>query len=139
MNCPFCDILAKNTERIIRESKNTFTVLSNPRLVSGHLLVIPKRHVEKFSELSAEERSELFNETIKLEEIILEKFASGCDMSQHYRPFIQQNRLKINHLHIHLRPREFEDELYQKVMKYERDVFIDLSQEEFEKCKKVFA
>jgi histidine triad (HIT) family protein len=139
MTCPFCDILTKNTERIIRESKNTFTVLSNPRLVPGHLLVIPKRHVEKFGELEEEERNELFDEAVKLEEIIFEKLASGCDMSQHYRPFIKQNRLKINHLHIHLRPREFEDELYQKVMKYERDIFIDLPQEEFEKYKDVFS
>jgi histidine triad (HIT) family protein len=139
MNCPFCDILTKNTERIIRESKHAFVVLSNPRLVPGHLLVIPKRHVEKFSELPEEERTELFSEAIKLEEIILEKFASGCDMSQHYRPFIKQNRLKVNHLHIHLRPRESEDELYQKVMKYERDVFTDVSKEEFEKYKHIFS
>lgn len=139
MNCPFCDILTKNTERIIRESKHAFVVLSNPRLVPGHLLVIPKRHVEKFSELPEEERAELFSEAIKLEEIILEKFASGCDMSQHFRPFIKQDRLKINHLHIHLRPREFKDELYQKVMKYEADVFTDLMQDEFEKYKNIFS
>ena len=139
MNCPFCDILTKNTERIIRESKHAFVVLSNPRLVPGHLLVIPKRHVEKFSELAENERGELFDEAIKLEEIILEKFASGCDMSQHFRPFIKQNRLKINHLHIHLRPREFEDNLYQKVMKYEADVFTDLMQDEFEKYKNIFS
>lgn len=139
MNCPFCDILTKNTERIIRESKNTFVVLSNPRLVPGHLLVIPKRHVEKFSELTEAERGELFDEAVKLEEVILEKFASGCDMSQHFRPFIKQDRLKINHLHIHLRPREFKDELYQKVMKYEADVFTDLMQDEFEKYKNIFS
>jgi histidine triad (HIT) family protein len=139
MNCPFCDILTKNTERIIRESKHAFAVLSNPRLVPGHLLVIPKRHIEKFGELAEEERSELFDEAIKLEEIILEKLASGCDMSQHYRPFIKQNRLKVNHLHIHLRPRQFEDELYRKVLKHEADVFTDLTQEEFEKYRILFS
>lgn len=139
MDCPFCGIVIKNTERIIRESKNTFVVLSNPRLVPGHLLVIPKRHVQKFGELSNEERNELFDEAVKLEEIILEKFASGCDMSQHYGPFIKQGRLKINHLHIHLRPREFKDELYQKVLKYEADVFTDLAGEDHEKYKNIFS
>lgn len=139
MNCPFCDILTKNTERIIRESENTFVVLSNPRLVPGHLLVIPKRHVEKFGELSREERSELFYEAVKLEEIILEKLASGCDLSQHYRPFITQDRLKINHLHIHLRPREFKDELYEKVLKHEVDVFTELREGEDKKYKDMFS
>jgi diadenosine tetraphosphate (Ap4A) HIT family hydrolase len=56
MNCPFCEITTEKTERVIRETESTFAVLSNPQLMSGHLLVIPKRHVEKLSELSKEER-----------------------------------------------------------------------------------
>lgn len=139
MNCPFCKILIDNTERIIRQTDNTFTVLSDPHLLPGHLLVIPKKHVEKFSELDLNERGELFDEAILLEEKILKNFASGCDLTQHFRPFIQQNRLKVNHLHIHLRPREFEDELYQKVQKYEIDVFKNLEEEEFKKYKKLFS
>ncbi|OHA85607.1 MAG: hypothetical protein A2408_00955 [Candidatus Yonathbacteria bacterium RIFOXYC1_FULL_52_10] len=139
MNCPFCNIITDGTERIIRQTEYTFTVLSNPRLVPGHLLVVPKRHVEKLSELKKEERNELFDEAIKLEEKILKYFATGCDMSQHYRPFIKQGRLKVNHLHIHLRPRELEDEFYQKVLIHENEVFQDLSSEEFEKFSKMFA
>lgn len=139
MDCPFCNIITAHTERIIRETEHSFTVLSNPRLMEGHLLVIPKRHVEKFSELGNEERNDLFDEAILLEERILEEFSSGCDMSQHFRPFIAQSRLKVNHLHIHLRPRTYEDELYQKVQIYEKDVFHDISEEEFAKFKKIFS
>lgn len=138
MDCPFCEIINNKTERIIKETKNVFVILSNPRLMPGHLLVIPKRHIEKFSELSSEERGDLFDMAIKLEEKILENFSSGCDMTQHYRPFLKQGRLKVNHLHIHLRPREFEDEFYQKVLKHEKDVFRDLSEEEFKGYKKLF-
>ncbi len=133
MNCPFCMILREQQDRIIRQTEYTFTVLSDPRLMSGHLLVIPKKHAEKFSELVREERYELFDETVRWEEIVLRDIASGCDISQHYRPFIPQSKLKIDHLHIHIRPREFEDELYRKVQVHEKDVFAALSEDELRK------
>jgi histidine triad (HIT) family protein len=137
-NCPFCNILESKEERLIRETKHSFTILSNPRLMSGHLLVIPKRHVEKFSELSVEEKQDLFDEAIKLEEKILMELSSGCDLTQHFRPFIKQGRLKVNHLHIHLRPRSFKDELYEKVQKFEDDVFVDLEDDEVKKYLTIF-
>lgn len=138
MDCPFCRYYEeKNT--VIRESANTFTVLSNPRLMEGHLLVIPKQHIENFSELELSIRQELFEEAIKLQEIILEELAGGCDISQHYRPFVPQSKYKVNHLHIHVRSRTLNDELYEKVQKYESDVFTNVSEQEFEKYKKLFA
>ena len=136
--CPFCDILENRNERLIRETEHCFTVLSNPRLMPGHLLVIPKKHVEKFSELSLEERNDLFDEAIRLQEIILTELSSGCDLTQHFRPFINQSRLKVNHLHIHLRPRSFKDELYEKVQRFEDDVFSDLEESERKKYLEIF-
>ncbi len=139
MNCPFSEIITQKQERILRKSRYTFTVLSSPRLMPGHLLIIPKRHVQKFTELNEKEREDLFDEAIRLEEIILTKFASGCDLSQHYRPFVKQSRLKIDHLHIHLRPREFKDDLYKKVQKHETAMFTDLKPAEFNKFRKILA
>lgn len=128
MTCPFCEILETKRERIIRETPHVFAVLSNPRLMPGHTLVIPKRHVEKFSELSREERENLFDIAIAVEETILASLASGCDITQHYRPFISPSRVKVNHLHVHVRPREFEDELYVSSQRFEK--FEDLIEEE---------
>jgi len=45
-NCPFCNIL-KDEREILSETKDSFIILSNPTLVSGHCLVIPKKHVKK--------------------------------------------------------------------------------------------
>jgi diadenosine tetraphosphate (Ap4A) HIT family hydrolase len=137
MSCPFCEISAIKT-RILKEGKYHFVCLSNPRLVPGHLLVVPKRHVEKVSELTDQERKEIFKAIINLEEEILKKLASGCDIRTHYRPFIKQGWIKVNHLHFHLQPREFEDELYQKSQKYEKDLWKDLPKEEEEKFTKLF-
>ena len=60
MKCPFCDINEEKT-KILWEGKYVFVALSNPRLMPGHLLVIPKKHVEKISELNAKEKRELFD------------------------------------------------------------------------------
>lgn len=129
MICPFCEIDKEKT-RIIYKGKHCLVILSNPRLMPGHLLVVPKRHVEKLSELKEVERKELFELTIKFQEEILKKIANGCDIRQNYRPFQKQTNLKIHHLHIHLQPREFKDELYSVSQTYETDLFKPLNESE---------
>lgn len=132
MNCPFCAIDKEKT-RIIKQGKNVLVIFSNPRLMQGHLLVIPKRHVERVSELNQEERKELFDTMIEYQEKILKNISSGCDIKQNYRPFQKQNNLKLDHLHIHLLPRQFEDELYQKSQVFEKEIFKELNQEEIDR------
>ena len=136
MDCPFCNI-DKKRNTVIKHYKNVFVMFSNPRLMEGHLLVVSKRHVEKISELNEEERKELFDTVIEYQEKILKNIAPGCDIRQHYRPFLKQSELKINHLHIHLQPRKFDDELYKKCQIYHEDVFKELTEEEIDKISKL--
>ena len=135
MHCPFCDIQKEEKGKILRDNKYTFVVLSDPRLMSGHLLVIPKRHVERMVELTKEEREEFFDQTIELQEKILGTVAQGCDISEHYRPFLPNGKLKVAHLHMHIRPRSLDDDLYMKVQIHEKDIFLPPTQEEFERFK----
>lgn len=137
MRCPFCDIDSERT-RILKEGKFMRVIFSNPRLMPGHLLIVPKRHVHKISELNNEEREELFETTILFQEKILKKISSGCDIRQNCRPFQKRDRLKVDHLHIHLQPRELFDELYEKCQIFEKEVFKDLGKEELEKMIKLF-
>jgi len=136
MNCPFCNINKEKT-RILKENSKTLVILSNPRLVEGHILIIPKKHVEKLSELSAEERKELFDTLIEFQEKVLKDIAKGCDIRQNYRPFQKQDKLKVNHLHIHLQPRKLFDELYEKCQIFEKNVFKELSKEEMKRFSKL--
>ena len=136
MDCSFCNINKEKT-RIIRQGNYCYVCLSNPRLTKGHLLVIPKRHIEKISELSRDEKEELFDFVVEYQEKILKNMAKGCDVRQNYRPFQIQDKLKLDHLHIHLQPREFEDELYYKSQIFEKDVFKPLNQEEINKIIKL--
>jgi ATP adenylyltransferase len=131
MRCPFCEIDKEKTIKI-HSKKHVMVVLSNPRLVFGHLLVIPKRHVEKLSELTDKEKNELFNTVIEFQEKILAKVSTGCDIRQNYRPFQVQNKIKVDHLHIHLIPREYKDEIFRTTQIYEKNLFKDLDKDEVE-------
>ena len=54
--CPFCSL---GPDRVVRESRLTFTIHDNYPVSPGHLLVIPKRHVASFFDLTAEEQAEV--------------------------------------------------------------------------------
>lgn len=136
INCPFCSMDGEKT-RVIEERDGILVVLSNPRLLPGHTLVIPKRHVEKIWELNPEERKELFDTAIEYQKKIIERHAKGCDIRQNYRPFLSQSDIKVDHIHIHLLPRENEDELYQKSMQFEHDMWARPSPQELEKFVKL--
>lgn len=122
MSCPFCTIDLSRT-RILDENTYTKVILSNPRLTKGHLLVIPKRHVEKLSQLSILEREQLFDMVVSYQDKILSSISNGCDIRQNYRPFQEENEVKVDHLHIHLIPRSYKDEYYEIVQKNEKELF----------------
>lgn len=134
MDCPFCKIDSERT-RIIKKGKHAFVVFSNPRLMKGHLLIIPKRHVEKISELNSAERKELFDLVVEFQEKILKNIAKGCDIRQNYRPFQKQTDFKIHHLHVHLQPRSLKDNLYKKMQIRETDIFKKITKKEVEEMK----
>ena len=123
--CPFCDIDKEKTF-ILEENLKAYVAMSNPRLVKGHLLVIPKRHVETIDRLNREEWDDVTNLVVKYQKKITDSLASGYDLRQHYIPYVPQSRFKIDHVHFHLIPRNFKDEMYER-MKGAYDLFEDLS------------
>jgi diadenosine tetraphosphate (Ap4A) HIT family hydrolase len=128
-DCPFCGIDNQKTV-VVQKKETVYVALSNPRLVRGHLLVIPKRHVERLSELTENEHRDLWDTVVEYQEKILSSLSTGCDVRQNYHPFQRQSRLKVDHLHIHLIPREFKDQMYQLTQVYETEMFKDLDEQE---------
>jgi len=108
-NCPFC-----NTKEmrggVLHKFKHVYASLSHPRKVPGHLLVIPKRHVSKLSELSDDEKKELLDVIIKYQEKLL-KYSQGTMIKQNYMPFVPDSKVKVTHLHVHIIPRYLNDAL----------------------------
>lgn len=137
--CPFC-AKAKEEGRILKEGRHAYVLLSSPRLVPGHLLVIPKRHVEgRLADLSGEEREEIFELLIEFQGRILEKLSSGCDIRQSYKPYAKKSRTHVDHMHFHLYPREYEDELYQKADVYRTSLYQNLPEEEHDRLFRLLA
>jgi ATP adenylyltransferase len=135
-DCPFCATKELKT-RTLQESEHVRVIFSNPRLMKGHLLVTPKRHVEQPWELFEAELLEIFSHIHTLQKRLSETLGTGCDIRQNYRPFMRQGQLKVDHLHFHLLPRTFKDDLYERSMKYETDIFSDLPAHEVEEVRAV--
>lgn len=124
--CPFCE----SGERVLKQNEHAIVILSNPRKVPGHFLVLPKRHVERPWDLTKDELSSIYDLIFEVEQKIIGKLGDGCDVRQNYRPFLAQGKLKVNHVHFHVIPRSNEDYIYQVSEKYDTQLFADLDDEE---------
>ncbi len=133
LECPFCGC----EERVLDENELAFVFASNPRLVFGHLLVVPKRHVVEPWDLSDNEMVAVWNLIKKYQRLLAERVGDGCDVRENYRPFLKQGRLKVDHLHWHLIPRTNEDEIYLKSQIGETGLFVGTNEEESGRLKRI--
>lgn len=98
--CPFCTLPA---DRILLATSLALVLRDAYPVSPGHTLVIPRRHIASFFELSADERTDLFT--------LLEQARAGLDAEFHpdaYNIGINDGPAAgqtIGHLHIHLIPR----------------------------------
>jgi len=129
--CPFCKIETQGV-RILWQNRRFVVILSNPRLMAGHTLVIPRRHVGAPFELNIFTQIELLWIVLKWQRKLIRIFSqawdkpAGCDVSWHTRPFMPQTQLSIpGHAHVHLRPRYWSDPYYEAVLKHETPFFQD--------------
>jgi len=106
--CIFCEApkgsVPQNSSLIIRKNKFTYTMLNLYPYNSGHLMVIPYRHICDFTELTADETAEMMSECsamIKtLNEVMKPQgFNMGMNLGKAAGAGIDQ------HLHLHIVPR----------------------------------
>lgn len=128
--CSFCKLKnnAKNT--ILYVDDLSVVLMANPRKIAGHLLVIPKRHVERLDELRKPELDTITTMLSILSQKIAHEFSEGYDIAQHYRPFTREDGIKVSHLHFHLLPRYKDDPLHIHLKDYERGVLADVTEKE---------
>jgi diadenosine tetraphosphate (Ap4A) HIT family hydrolase len=121
--CPFCDL----KDRVLKSNERAVVILSNPRKVPGHFLVLPKRHIEAPWQLTPEELQDIFALIFFVEQRIIGKLGTGVDIRQNYRPFKKHaTHFAANHILFHVIPRAADDYIYSVSEKYERDLFADL-------------
>ena len=123
----------------LKEGKFAFVLLSTPRVAPGHLLIIPKRHVQRLSELNDREVKEIFELLGKYQDKILDKLGNGTEIRQNYKPYLENSETHVNHLHLHLVPRKETDEIATRVDIYRKPLYKELSEEEKDRILKLLA
>jgi diadenosine tetraphosphate (Ap4A) HIT family hydrolase len=108
MSCLFCDLI-NSTKKEIFEDEFVYVIKDSFPVSKGHLLVITKRHIESFFDISSDEWTSIKN-GLDFGKKYLEKLYKP----QGYNIGCNQGKVAgqtIMHLHIHLIPRyEFDVE-----------------------------
>jgi len=133
-NCPFCNLKPGG---VLKSNEHALVVLSDPRKVPGHTLVLPKRHIEEPWQLTADELTDVFKLIFYVEQRFLGKLGDGVDIRQNYRPFKKQDALKKNHVLFHVVPRAKDDYIYSVSEKFEKDLFAKLDKLERDEVAKL--
>lgn len=128
--CVFCKI---SEDEIIFQTKRVYLIANKYPYSEGHLLVIPKRHVNQFVQLTSKEREDLFNLlalSMHALELALKPqgFNIGCSIGEVAGE-------SINHLHFHILSRYKGDVSWSKLCYF--DVISFSPQELSEKIKEI--
>lgn len=100
MSCPFC---AMPPERIVQASSLAFAVLDGYPVSEGHTLIIPRRHVPSFFDLTAEERTEILALLDWCRsDLVAQRKPDGFNIGINDGAAAGQT---VMHLHVHLIPR----------------------------------
>jgi len=108
IDCPFCYNNIK--ERIVDELNSVVAIPDKYPVADGHLLIIPKRHIENYFSMNKTERKDTENLIIILKDGIVESDSSvtGFNIGTNIGKSAGQT---VFHAHIHLIPRRDGDTL----------------------------
>lgn len=138
--CLFCNVgKGRKKAKILYKDKDVFVMLNAFPYNTGHLMVVPTKHIKSIEELSDDEIKKIFmivKRCVKILKISLKPtgFNIGTNIGKYSGASIE------NHLHIHIVPRfktdfgfmevisktkvipEILDETFEKLMKY-KEIF----------------
>jgi diadenosine tetraphosphate (Ap4A) HIT family hydrolase len=105
--CPFCNIIAKESYRVLKNDEGVMVVLSAYQVRPGHLLVLPKRHVASFRDLLDGELSQLSWWTRwAARALVSAGLAEGINIAVNDGEAAGQT---VPHVHVHVLPRRSKD------------------------------
>jgi histidine triad (HIT) family protein len=108
MSCLFCDIATGRVDAdFVHEDDHAVAFLDHRPLFAGHVLLVPRNHVETLAQLPADTVGPFFQTTQRIEKAVEQ--AMEADGS-----FIAINNIvsqSVAHLHVHIVPRRRKDGL----------------------------
>ena len=121
--CPFCEeqknrnISIINKSRILAETDDFVVFPTTGGFVENYQLIVPKKHINCFGELSKEQLIELKSIILWQQEINRKYFNSNSSMFEHgaLHPS-NKNGKSITHAHLHIFPNNIS--LLDEIMKY---------------------
>lgn len=97
-NCIFCQI-----NEYILENELAYAIFDKFPATKGHMLVIPKRHVANFFDITKEEREAIFDLVNEGKELLDEKYnPDGYNIGINVN---ESGGQTVFHVHVHLMPR----------------------------------
>lgn len=99
-HCPFCQF---DPAKVLLENDLAFAFYDGFPVTLGHTLVVPKRHVPSFFEITREEQAALFDLVGRVRELILEERSPDA-FNIGINDGVAAGQTVL-HLHIHLIPR----------------------------------
>lgn len=123
IQCPFCEeqknsnVSVINKSRVIAETDNFVVFPTTGGFVENYQLIVPKKHINCFGELSAEQLKELKSIILWQKEINKNYFNSSSSMFEHgsLHPN-NENGKSIVHAHLHIFPNNIS--LLDEIKKY---------------------
>lgn len=104
-HCVFC--YPDHERELIVESATAYAIYDKFPVNAGHALIIPKRHIENYFELTLKEQTACTLMLKKVKEIVTEKFKpDGFNVGINIGTYAGQT---IPHVHLHLIPRYKDD------------------------------
>ncbi len=97
--CPFCDLKSKY---FIKELENMVLTVNLFPYIEGHMMVIPKRHIQKYQDLTEADHKEIV-ELVNLARQQLQKVLNIPGFNLLYREG-NASGSSLGHLHIHIIP-----------------------------------
>lgn len=98
MQCGLCEAQKENY-RLIEKNEDAFSIVPTFPLKLGHIMILPKRHIEKISDLSESELKNFFQLVDKLKEAV--KKSSNQDPIIHINTGSHKSQ---EHFHLHIVP-----------------------------------
>ena len=111
--CLFCEKDDPQKNKVICENDLAYSRWDNFPISKGHAQVVPKRHVISFFDLKSDELIQIFRLLKETKQLIDERFHPDG-----YNFGVNEGKVagrRINHLHIHMVPRYFGDQLESKI------------------------